>query len=355
MDPTQRAQLIARDKNNVWHPYTQMSLYQKGADPLLIVSANGARLREADGRSILDGNSSWWTSLLGHNHPRLVEALTHQARQLCHTSLGGVTHQPAIEFAESFAAVCPPGLGHIFFSDNGSTAVEAAPKMAIQFWHQQPQQKPHKHEFLALRSAFHGETMGATALCDVGAFQAPFAAARRPATRVTSPADDLGRALDELEKQLRTRADHIAALIVEPLIQGAGGMKMYEPSYLLEARRLTEKYDVLLIVDEVFTGYGRTGRFWACDHAGISPDILCAAKGLSGGVLPFAATATSDRVFESFLGDRSRAFMYGHTFCGNPLGAAVGREVLKIYEDEHILEGTQERSRLIAASVERLA
>jgi adenosylmethionine-8-amino-7-oxononanoate aminotransferase len=240
-------------------------------------------------------------------------------------------------------------------SDNGSTAVEAALKMALQFWRQQPQKFPQKQEFLALTSAFHGETWGATALGDVGAFQVPLADVSRAATHLTSPADDLGRALSELEQQLRTRADQIAALVIEPLLQGAGGMKMYDPSYLREARWLTAKHDVLLIVDEVFTGYGRTGRFWACDHAEISPDILCSAKGLSGGVLPFAATATTDRVFESFLGERSRAFMYGHTFCGNPLGAAVACEVLRIYQDEQVLEGIAERAQLISKSVERLS
>lgn len=355
MDPQQRAALILRDKDKVWHPYTQMSSYRQGADPLLIVSAQGARLHEADGRTIIDGNSSWWTSLLGHNHPRLVATLAQQASRLCHVALGGMTHEPAVEFAEAFAAVCPPGLSHVFFSDNGSTAVEAALKMATQFWQQQSQNFPQKHEFLALKSAFHGETLGATALGDVGAFQVPLAGARRATTHLTSPADDWERSLHELEQQLRTRADHIAALVIEPLIQGAGGMKMYEPSYLKEARLLTSHHDVLLIVDEVFTGYGRTGQFWACDHAAITPDILCSAKGLSGGILPFAATVTTDRVFEAFLGERSRAFMYGHTFCGNPLGAAVAREVLRVYQDEQILLGTVERAQLISASIARLA
>ena len=354
MTPDQRAQLIARDKRHVWHPYTQMSLYRESGEPLVIERARGARLIEADGREIIDGNASWWTSLLGHNHPRLVAALTRQAEQLCHTSLAGVTHAPAVDFAEALAQVSPPGMGHAFFSDNGSTAVESAIKMAVQFWVQEQPPRTKKNRFLALRSAFHGETLGATSLCDVGAFVAPFAEVTMPVLHLPTPADGLERALEALERELKTHADEIAALVVEPLIQGAGGMKMYHPDYLREARRLTEQHDVLLIVDEVFTGYGRTGRFWACDHAGISPDIMCSAKGLSGGMLPFAATLVSDRIFEGFFGDRSRAFYYGHTYCGNPLGAAIAREVLAVYRDENIVAGVAPRAELISAAFARL-
>lgn len=354
MDTSQRAAIIAKDKTYVWHPYTPMSAYRQD-DPLVIVGARGARLFEADGRSIIDGNSSWWTSLLGHNHPRLLAALSKQASQFCHVSLAGITHEPAAEFAEAFVGMCPAGLNHVFFSDNGSTAVEAALKMAIQFWVQQPAPRPQKQRFLSLSSAFHGETLGATALCDVGAFRAPFAAAHWAVEHLPSPADELERAISSLQLALETQSDFIAALVIEPLIQGAGGMKIYDPRYLTEARRLTRQYDVLLIVDEVFTGYGRTGRFWACDHAGISPDILCSAKGLSGGVLPFAATVANDRVFDSFLGDRSRAFLYGHTYCGNPLGAAVATEVLGIYRDEDIIAGIDERAALIRTCFEQMS
>jgi adenosylmethionine-8-amino-7-oxononanoate aminotransferase len=185
--------------------------------------------------------------------------------------------------------------------------------MAVQFWGQQLGVARNKQSLLALKGAFHGETLGATALCDVSAFRAPFAAAQWAVTHLPSPADGLDQALCALEAELRQKADRIAGLVIEPLIQGAGGMKIYDPSYLVEARRLTAQHDVLLIVDEVFTGYGRTGKFWACDHAGIAPDILCSAKGLSGGVLPFAATVTNARVFDGFLGERARAFFYGHT------------------------------------------
>ncbi len=355
MTPEQRAELIIRDKRAVWHPYTQMKTYRSTTEPLVIEHAQGARLFEADGRSIIDGNASWWTCLLGHNHPRLVRALKDQAERLCHTSLAGVTHQPAVEFAEALLRVSPPGLTHAFFSDNGSTAVEAAVKIAIQYWVQQP--KPHKDKthFLSLESAFHGETMGATALGDVSAFRSPFAGLTMPVTHLPSPADDLTRALEALEATLRSDAQRTAALVIEPLIQGAGGMKIYSPEYLKEARRLTEHYGVLFIVDEVFTGYGRTGKFWALDHAGVSADIVCSAKGLSGGMMPFAATLVSDPVFDAFLGERDKAFYYGHTYCGNPLGAAVACEVLKVYEDERVIEGVSVREQMIEDSIRRLS
>lgn len=354
MTPEQRSLLITKDKQNLWHPYTQMSEYRLSA-PLVIERAQGARLIEADGREFIDGNAQWWTSLLGHNHPRLVRALRNQAEKLCHASLAGITHAPAVEFGEALIRICPDGLKHVFFSDNGSTAVESAIKMAIQYWAQQSRPRPEKTQFLALESAFHGETLGATALCDVGAFRSPFSAVTMPVTHLPSPAVDLGRAISALKRELEAHADVICALVIEPLIQGAGGMKMYAPEYLKEARRLTQYYGVLLIVDEVFTGYGRTGRFWACDHAQVSPDILCSAKGLSGGMLPFAATIASEQVYEAFMGVRSRAFLYGHTFCGNPLGAAVACEVLKVYEDEQVLAGTASRAKLIEQTFARLA
>lgn len=348
-----RSRLVELDKRYVWHPYTPMGPYIQSGDPLVIASARGSRLFDLDGRSIIDGNASWWTCLLGHNHPRLVAALKKQADVLCHTALAGITHEPAVEFASALAARAPAGLHHVFFSDNGSTAVESAMKMALQY--QRQTGHPEKILFLALEHAFHGETMGVTGLSGVAAFNAPFSGLSLPTLHVPTPALGLESAILRLETILAERGGEIAGLVLEPLIQGAGGMKMYDPSYLLAARKLTEQYDVLLIVDEVFTGYGRTGTFWACDSVGISPDILCSAKGLSGGVLPFAATLATDRVFEGFLGDASRAFYYGHTYCGNPLGAAVAREVLAIYEDEAVLEGAAHKSRLMASAFAEMA
>lgn len=351
-----RQDLVARDKRFVWHPYTPMEQYEREGNPLVIERAEGARLYDVDGRSILDGNASWWTALLGHNHPRLVRALTEQASRLCHTSLAGVTHEPAVRFAEAVLQIAPPGLKHVFFSDNGSTSVEAAIKLAVQFFYQRsgPAGRERKTKFLSLKQAFHGDTLGVTALGGVDAFRAPFATLTMPCIHLPSPADSLDESLSVLRETLRRSQDEIAALVVEPLIQGAGGMRMYDPEFLREARRLTEASDVLFIVDEVFTGYGRTGKFWACDHAGISPDILCSAKGLSGGLLPFAATLVSDEVYRGFLGEKDRAFYYGHTYCGNPLGAAVAAEVLSVYRDEGIIEGVAEKASLIEETFRRL-
>jgi adenosylmethionine-8-amino-7-oxononanoate aminotransferase len=348
-----RNHLIALDKRYVWHPYTPMQDYLRGGDPLVIERAEGSRLFDADGKSYVDGNASWWTALLGHNHPRLVRALREQAERLCHTSLAGVTHEPAARFAEAIAERCPAGLHHVFFTDNGSTAVESAVKLCAQYWQQNG--RPRRTRFLSLEGAFHGETLGATALGGVEAFRRPFAALTMPVTHLPSPAQDLDRALTALSTVLAEGADEIAALVVEPLVQGAGGMRIYDAEYLRGARALTAQHDVLLVADEVFTGYGRTGTFWACERAGITPDVLCSAKGLSGGLLPFAVTVTTDRIFEGFLGGPERAFYYGHTFCGNPLGAAVSREVLAVYDDERVLDGLPERAERIRRTFEELA
>jgi adenosylmethionine-8-amino-7-oxononanoate aminotransferase len=263
--------------------------------------------------------------------------------------LAGVTHAPAAEFAEALAAQAPEGLSHVFFSDNGSTAVEAALKQSLQFWQQSGRSE--KNRFLSLEHAFHGETMGVMGLSGVSAFTLRGAGG---AVRLPSPADDLEDAVASLERELEARADQTAALVIEPMIQGAGGMKIYPAAYLRAARELTQRFDILLIVDEVFTGYGRTGPFWACDHGPVTPDIVCSAKGLSGGILPFAATLSNQRVFEAFLGDPSKAFYYGHTYCGNPLGAAVALEVLEIYHDEEILSRAQAKSQRLRHAFEEL-
>lgn len=356
MTPDQRADLVTRDKRVVWHPYTPMEKYQREGQPLVIERAEGSRIFDVDGRSIIDGNASWWTALLGHNHPRLVRALTEQASRLCHTSLAGVTHEPAVVFAEALLSVAPEGLEHVFFSDNGSTAVEAAIKLAVQYYRQRPERaSDRKCEFVSLQSAFHGETLGVTALGGVEAFRAPFAALTMPCHHLPSPADGEDASLHALEETLRARCESIAAFVVEPLIQGAGGMRMHSPDFVARARDITRRYDVLFIVDEVFTGYGRTGEFWASDYAKVSPDILCSAKGLSGGILPFAATLVSDEIYRAFFGDASRAFYYGHTYCGNPLGAAIAREVLEVYRSEGILEGARQKSQAISRTFERLA
>jgi len=344
-----RRRIVQLDKSRVWHPYTEMSRYRAEVEPLVVAEARGSRLVDADGKTYLDGNGSWWTCALGHNHPRLVAALKQQAEQLCHTALAGIAHENASELAEALVSVAPDGLEHVFFSDNGSTSVEVAMKLALQYWAQNG--RPERTRFAALSDAFHGETLGVTALGGVEVFRAPFDPVLLECAHLPSPGDpevSLERALDALETIVREGADSLAAIVLEPMVQGAAGMRIYDAAYLRRARELCDRHDVFLVADEVFAGYGRTGTRWACDHAGIAPDVLCTAKGFTGGMLPMAGTLATERIFQGFLGDAERAFYYGHTFCGNPLGAAVAREVLRVYDEERILERAKPKAARIA-------
>jgi adenosylmethionine---8-amino-7-oxononanoate aminotransferase len=350
-----RERIVQLDKRRVWHPYTSMDDYAKQVDPIVVVRAEGAWLHDADGRRYLDANSSWWVASLGHNHPRLVAALERQARENCHSALAGMTHPAAAELAEALCAVALPGLEHVFFSDDGSTAVEVALKLSVQYWAQNG--RPARTRFAALDDGFHGETIGATAIGGVELFRRPFRGVLAECFHLPSPGDpaaSLDRALTALEALLARESDTIACLVVEPIVQGAAGMWVHDPEYLRAARALCSRHDVFLVADEVFTGYGRTGPMWACERAGVAPDLLCTAKGFSGGMLPMAATLATPRVYEGFLGGRERAFYYGHSFCGNPLGAAVAREVLAVYRDERILERAAPKAARIAAAFAEL-
>jgi adenosylmethionine-8-amino-7-oxononanoate aminotransferase len=347
-----RERLVEADKRFLWHPYTPMDEYIAETNPLVIERASGTRLYDMDGRSYLDGNASWWTSLLGHQHPRLCAALGRQAARLCHTSLAGITHEPAARLAEELCSVAPPGLERVFFSDNGSTAVEVAIKLALQFWAQNG--RPERRIFVALEGAFHGETLGATALGGVEVFRRIFAGALMQCIHVSPARDGHERAFSTLEQLLDSEADRIAAVVLEPVVQAAAGMQTYSPDYLTFARELTRRHDVFLVLDEVFTGYGRIGPMWAAEHASVSPDMLCTGKGFSGGLLPMAATLVTPRLFEGFSGGPERAFLYGHTFCGNPLGAAVAREVLSVYREERILECSRPKAERIAQAFREL-
>ena len=242
----------------------------------------------------------------------------------------------------------------MFFSDNGSTAVEVAMKLALQYWQQNG--RPERRVFISLDQAFHGETLGATALGGVEVFRKPFAGSLLECIHVPSPAvpGQLERAVEVLAKTIAEHADVLAAVVLEPMVQGAAGMQIYDAAYLRAARQLCDQHDVFLVSDEVFAGYGRTGRMWACEHAEIRPDLLCTAKGFSGGMFPMAATLATERIFEGFLGDPERAFYYGHTFCGNPLGAAVALEVLRVFDEEAILAAAVPKSRRIANAFEEL-
>ncbi|MEZ4294241.1 MAG: adenosylmethionine--8-amino-7-oxononanoate transaminase [Polyangiaceae bacterium] len=366
-----RAEIVRADKQRVWHPYTPMDRYIAETDPLVIDRASGSMLHDVDGKSYIDANASWWVSTLGHGHPRLVEAMTRQAQRLCHVSLAGVAHEGAAMLAEELCAVAPEGLTRVFYSDDGSTAVEAAIKMAAQLWRNEG--RPEKKRFVALDGAFHGETVGAASLGGIEVFRKPYAGVLFECLRVPPPvngereegdasgagdggeAGGYGAVFGALVKLLAERGDEIAGVVLEPLVQGATGMRMYPASYLSAAKRACAEHDVLLIADEVFTGYGRTGEMWACDRAGISPDILCTAKGFSGGILPMAATLVSERVFDAFRGAPDRAFFYGHSYCGNPLGAAIAREALAVMREEEIVARARPKAARIAQAFADLA
>ncbi|ATB30299.1 adenosylmethionine--8-amino-7-oxononanoate transaminase [Melittangium boletus] len=361
----ERSDVVARDKRYVWHPYTAMDEYIARTDPLVVVDAEGPYLRDADGTRYLDANGSWWVSTLGHRHPRLVRALVEQAGRFPHASLAGVTHEPAALLAEELAALAPGAgradvpeaarLSRVFYSDNGSTAVEVAIKMAAQYWAQNG--RPQRTRFITLSGAFHGETIGATSVGGVEVFRDVFGPLLFDVVHVPSPAEPSGweRAFAQVESALREHPDEIAAVIVEPLIQGAAGMQMYAPAFLRAVREATRAVDTFLIADEVFTGLGRTGARFACDLADVVPDLLCLAKALSGGILPFGATLATERIFTGFGGGPERALYYGHSYCGNPLGSAVAREVLAVYRDEDVLGQVARKAPRVRAAFERMA
>jgi adenosylmethionine-8-amino-7-oxononanoate aminotransferase len=348
-----RDAIVRRDKQFVWHPYTAMDDYVARVDPIVVARAKGAWLEDVDGRRYLDGNSSWWVAALGHGHPRLLRVLAEQASTLAHCALAGIAHEPAALLAEELCAIAPRGLSHVFYTDNGSTAIEAAVKMAVQSWRQRG--APAKTRFLALDGAFHGDTIGAASLGGVEVFRRPFANVLFECAHAPFPdADGYAKAFDAMATLLAGGHDTIAGVVVESIVQGAAGMRIYDPAYLRELRALCDRYDVLLIVDEVFAGYGRTGPMWACEHAGVSPDLMCIGKSFAS-LLPMGATLASDRVFDAFKGGRENAFYYGHTFCGHPLGAALAREVLAIYRDEAVLAGVARKAPRIEAAFARIA
>lgn len=346
-----RNEVIRLERQHVWPPYTSSERHES-MEPLVIVHAEGPWIEDANGRRYLDGFSSWWSCTLGHRHPRLMRALRDQAEQLVHVAAGGVTHAPVALLAKELAAIAPDGLTRTHFSDDGSTSVEVAIKIAFQYWQQNG--RPNRHRFIALAGAYHGDTLGAASLASLEEFSGVFGPLLFEIIRPPEDANDWERVVEHIEFTLRTRGDEIAAVVMEPLIQGAAGMRIHHPEVVQRLRAATSAADTFLIADEVFTGYGRTGAMWACEKAGVRPDILCTAKGFTAGVLPMAATLASERVYDGFRGGPKRALMHGHTFCGHPLGAAIAREVLAIYRDEAVLDGVAPRAARIAAAFERM-
>lgn len=345
-------ELLALDRRHVWRPYTSSEDHET-RPPFIVDRAEGPWLIGPAGRRILDASGSWWCNNLGHGHARLREALNRQAERLMHVTFGGATHEPAIRLAVELAAATPGGLERVFFSDNGSTSVEVALKIAFQYWQQNG--RTERDLFLTLPGAYHGDTLGAMSVGAVDAFSGVFQPLLFETARPSEPIDgDWEPVFEELLTRLRRDGDRIAGVIVEPVVQGAAGMRMYSPALLADLREATTKADTFLIADEVFTGFGRTGPMWASDHAGISPDLLCTAKGLSGGVLPFAATLATDRIYDGFRGGKEHALMHGHTFFGNPLGAAVALEVLAVYRSEQILERAEPKAAHLADAIREL-
>jgi adenosylmethionine-8-amino-7-oxononanoate aminotransferase len=342
-----RDAIVRLDRAHVWHPYTPVDRWEK-TDPIVVARAEGARLFDADGTAYLDGNSSWYVADLGHGHPRIVRALKEQAERLAHVALAGITHEPAAALASELAGVAPRGLTRVFYTDNGSTSVEVAVKIALQTW--QNLGAPEKKRFVALEGAYHGDTVAATSLGDVDVFKKPYAGVLFECVRAPFP--DSARALQAIAEIVRREAKTIAAVVVEPIVQGTAGMRMHAPEHLAELRRVTREHDVLLVCDEVFTGYGRTGRMWACEHADVAPDVMCLGKAFAA-IVPMGATLVTDRVYDAFRG-REDALWYGHTFCGNPIGAALAREVLAIYRDERIVEQAQRKAPRIAEAFARI-
>ncbi len=350
-DPA-RAAIVRKDHAHVWHPYTAADLWEQ-EDPIVVARAEGSWLVDVDGTRYLDGNASWWTKTLGHGHPRLHEALLRQCALADHVAFAGITHEPAAALAEELVALAPPGLERVFYTDNGSGAIEVAVKIAIQSFRQRG--RPEKTRFLALDGAYHGDTIGAASLGGVEIFRRPFAGVLFECLHapIADPAG-LPRVFATLEAMLREHADRIAAVFVEPRLQGAEGMRVYSPELLVRLRALCTELDVLLVCDEVFTGYGRTGPMWACSSAGISPDMLCLGKAFTQ-LLPMGATLATRDLYDQFRGPKANALLYGHTFAGNPLGAAVAREVLAIYRDEDVLGQVSTKAPRIARFVEELA
>ena len=333
--------LPAADKRHCWHPFTQMRDWcAPDHEPLVLVEGEGAILRDSEGREYLDGNSSIWTNIHGHRHPKINAAICEQLERVAHTSFLGFTNPQAIRLAEELVALWPQEarnpLTRVFFSDDGSTAIECAVKMAVQCWQHRGQ--PQRNRFLAFANAYHGDTMGASSLGGINVFHGRFSAFHFPVTHVASMEELVART--EPGAADKILLNEIAGVVIEPLIQGAAGMRLWPVGMLAQLRAWCDRHGLFLIADEVMTGFGRTGRMFACEHEGVVPDFVACAKGLSGGYLPLAATLTTEAVYEAFLGDYSemKSFFYGHSYTGNPLGCAAALASLAVFREERVLE-----------------
>jgi adenosylmethionine-8-amino-7-oxononanoate aminotransferase len=335
------------DRDHLWHPFTQQLGWVE-EEPLMIERAEGSQLVDDDGRHYIDGVSSLWCNVHGHRHPGIDAAVSEQLGRVAHSTMLGLSHSGAAELAARLVDLTPPGLERVFYSESGSTAVEIALKMAFQYQQQRGGQHTRRSSFVHLRDSYHGDTIGSVSVGGIG----PFHATYRPLLFPTHAAEP-GDAAD-LERLLGAHEEEIAAVIVEPLVQGAAGMLVHPVGYLREVRQLCDRFGVLLICDEVASGFGRTGTMFACEQEGVSPDLLCLAKGLTGGYLPLAATLTTERIYEGFLGAprEQRTFFHGHTYTGNPLACAAALASLDAFREERTLERLQPKIELLGHLLE---
>ena len=338
------------DKRVTWHPFTQMAEWS----PLVIASGEGSFVMDTEGRRYLDGVSSLWSNVHGHRHPRLDRALRNQLERIAHSTFLGLSHEPGVRLAAALVEVAPRGLARVFYSDNGSTSVEIALKQSFQYWQQRG--RPTKRRFLRLGDAYHGDTLGAVGVGGIDLFHRIFGPLLVDSIAIPSPADDATRALSKLEAELAAHANEIAAFVLEPLVQGAAGIFVHPRGFLARAAELCRHHDVHLILDEVATGFGRTGTLFACEQEQVAPDFLCVAKGIAGGYLPLAATLSTEEIYSAFLGSRGelKQFFHGHTFTANPLACAVGLESLALLKDS-TLANAKALVPLLASALERIA
>ena len=357
-------EMVERSLAAVWHPCTQMKRHERL--PLVpIARAQGPWLYDFEGRRYLDAVSSWWVNLFGHSHPEINAAIREQLDSLEHVMLAGFTHAPAIELAERLARIAPGGLGHAFFASDGASAAEIALKMAFHYWanHGRPQKK----RFVALQGGYHGETVGALGVTHVGTFRDAYEPLLRESHVVAFPARSANdhrfggikgavHAAGDLEKLLAAHHHEIAAFIVEPLVQGASGMRFYHPEYLRRARSLCERHEVLLIADEIMTGFGRTGTMFACEQGGIAPDILCLSKGITGGYLPLSCVLATDSIYAAFYDDDvARGFLHSHSYSGNPLACRAACAVLDLFERDGVIAANERKAARFVAAAAPLA
>lgn len=362
MSPNEIDYLRRLDRSVVWHAFSQMDQY----DGLIIESAEGCWLKDIHGRSILDGASSLWCNTHGHRHPAIDAAIRSQLDCVAHVTNLGMSHPTTIHLAEQLVRIGPQGLNHVFFCGDGASAVEVAMKMAFQFWQQQSPPQVQRTKFLVLGNAYHGDTVGTVALGGIGRFHSMFGPLLFPVVRGPCPRNasygqsgtnaDLCKAyLEQYRSLLETHHDEIAAVIVEPIVQCAAGMVFHPTGFLRGIADLCREYDTLLVVDEIAVGFARTGRFFACEHEGVTPDLMCIGKGLTGGYLPMSATLASTRIYDAFLGDASRTLYHGHTYGGNPLAAAAAAASIDLTSERLQSDDFARRQKQLSAGIQRLS